>query len=145
MVEGSVRAFALDALDQQPTPETLVARAGVTLDPRGRKLSTPVAMQYLNGTLAVIDQARTVVEIDGNRKLNLRSIPTSLSWQALGALGSDPTGHLLFVDSGSRSLLDYPSLSQRPADPPPVRLDSSSAPGLAFDHGVVAAPRIACR
>src|SRR5439155_7960514 len=62
VVEASVRAFALDGRDQQPTPETLLARAGTPLGGSGRRLSVPVAIHYLPGTspqlggLAIVDQ-----------------------------------------------------------------------------------------
>jgi hypothetical protein len=132
--EASVRAFALDALDQQPTPDTLIARAGTPLDGAGRRLGTPVAIEDVGDALLVVDQTRTVVQVDHDRGLKVRAVPTSPGWQALGALGSDTTGHLLFVDSGSRRILEYPPVSQRIIDPPRVVLDQQSTPELAFDH-----------
>src|SRR5207244_2400154 len=47
VVEASVRAFPLDGRDQQPTPETLIARAGTPLGVGGRRLTVPVAIRYL--------------------------------------------------------------------------------------------------
>jgi hypothetical protein len=138
--EGSVRAFALDALDQLPNPSTLLARTGAPLDTGGRRLAPPVAIEYLEsasvqgGALAVIDQSRTVVQIDRDRRLSVRPVPTSASWQALGALGSDAAGHLFFVDSASRRLFAYPPLSQRILDPPGLVLDAAAAPALPFEH-----------
>ena len=54
--EASVRTFALDGLDQQPTPETLLVRAGSLIDGAGRRLAAPVAIAYLSspGVLAVV-------------------------------------------------------------------------------------------
>jgi hypothetical protein len=134
VVEGSVRAFALDALDQRPTPETLIARTGTPLESPGRRLATPVAIEYLGGGLLVVDQARSVVQVDRSRGLNTRSVPSSAGWQALGAIGSDAGGHLFFVDSAARRLIEYPPVSQRVLDPPQLVLDATTAPGLAFDQ-----------
>jgi hypothetical protein len=140
--EGSVRAFALDALDQQPTPDTLLVKTGAPLGSSGRRLATPVAIEYLEGSsaqggvLAVVDQARSVIQIDRDRRLSVRSIPSSASWQAFGALGSDAAGHLFFVDSASQRLFEYPPLTQRVPDAPGLVLDATSAPNLPFEHVV---------
>jgi hypothetical protein len=132
--EGSVRSFALGTLDQQPTPETLVARTGTLLDGAVRRLGRPIAIQYVGGALLIVDQARSVVQVGPDRVLVLRSVPSSLAWQALGALGSDTGGHLFFVDSGSRRVLEYPPMSQRVLDPPQLLLDSAITPGLPVEH-----------
>jgi hypothetical protein len=138
--EGSIRAFSLEALDQQPGPETLLATAGTPVDAAGHRLSTPVAMEYLGGAsagpgvLAVIDQARSVVQVDGNRRLSMRSLPNTDGWQELGALGSGPAGELLFLDSGAHALLDYPTASQRVTVPPRLLADAMSAPELPFER-----------
>ena len=140
VVEGSVRAFALDARDQQPTPETLVARAGTPLGVAGRRMTVPVAIHYVTsttpgqGSLAIVDQARSVVQVGPGRSITPRQVPTSASWLELGALGSDGDGHLFVLDSGSQRLLQYPSLSQRVVDPPRLLLAGTSAPGLPFEH-----------
>jgi len=140
VVEGSVRAFALDGRDQQPTPETLLARAGTPVGVGGRRLSVPVAIHYFPGAtpelggLAIVDQARSVVQVGPGRSITPRQVPTSASWLELGALGGDSDGHLLVLDSGSRRLLEYPSLSQRVVDPPRVVLEATSAQGLTFEH-----------
>jgi hypothetical protein len=135
--EASVRAFDLDARDQQPTPDTLVVRRGATVG--ARHLESPVAMQYLGGAgpglgvLTIVDQARAVVQVGHDRALSLRQVPTSAGWRELGALGADADGRLFVLDSGSRRLLEYPPTAQRIADPPRLVLDGSSAPGLAFE------------
>jgi hypothetical protein len=140
VAEGSVRAFALGLLDQQPTPETLVVRMGTRFDAAGHQLAQPVAITYLSGqrpddgVLAVIDEARSVVEIDHNRRLSPRVVPSSTSWMEVGALGSDPSGHLIFLDSAARRLLEYPPLSQRVIDPPQIVLEPSSPSELHFDR-----------
>lgn len=143
VVEASVRAFALDARDQQPTPETLLVRAGTPLGGGSRRLNVPVAMRYIDsansaasdpGALAIVDQSRSVVQVGRDRTLTPRQVPTSASWRELGALGTDGDGHLYVLDSGSRRLLEYPSLSQRVLDPPRLLLDGRSAQGLTFEH-----------
>src|SRR5207248_5477381 len=48
VVEGAVRAFALGAFEQQPTPETLIAQTGMPLEATGRRLAAPVAIEYLH-------------------------------------------------------------------------------------------------
>jgi hypothetical protein len=60
-------------------------------------------------------------------------VPSSAGWQALGALGGDADGRFFVLDSGARRLLEYPPMSQRPADPPRLVLDGASAPSLAFN------------
>jgi hypothetical protein len=140
VVEGSVRSFALDARDQQPTPETLLVRAGTQLGAGGRRLGMPVAIHYVpgvtrgQGSLAIVDAARSVVEAGPGRTITPRQVPTSASWLELGALGSDGNGHLFVLDSGSQRLLVYPSLSQKVVDPPRVLLESASTPGLPFEQ-----------
>jgi hypothetical protein len=140
VVEASVRAFALEARDQQPTPETLLARAGTPVGSTGRRLTVPVAIRYLGGTqpdpggLAIVDQARSVVQVGPGRTITPRQVPTSASWRELGALGSDGEGRLYVLDSGSHRLLEYPPLSQRVVDPPRLVLEATSAPGLTFEH-----------
>ena len=138
VVEASIRAFPLDALDQQPTPDTLVARTGTPIGARGRRLATPVAIQYLNGprpgagSLAIVDQARSVVQVARDRALSIRTVPSSATWRELGALGSDPSGDLYVLDSGARRLLQYPPISQRVVDPPRVLLDGAGEAGAIF-------------
>lgn len=140
VVEGSVRVFGLDARDQQPTPNTLLLRAGAQLGVGGPSLTLPVAIRYLPGArpelgaLAIVDQARSVVQVGPGRTISSRQVPTSASWLELGALGSDPDGHLYVLDSGSRRLLEYPALSQRVVDPPRLLLEGATAPGLTFEH-----------
>jgi hypothetical protein len=138
--ESSVRAFALDALDQQPLPSTLVARTGSPIDAGGRRLDVPVAIEYLadaqpdHGVLAIVDQSRTVIQVGKDRNLKIRTVPGSTGWQALGALGSDSAGSLFFLDSGSRRLLEYPPLTQRPSNAPRPVLDATTSPDLAFER-----------
>jgi hypothetical protein len=138
VVEGSVRAFSVDGRDQQPTPGTLLLRTGAPIGGGPRRLATPVAMRYLSsrptepGMLAIVDQARSVVQVGGDGSVNARALPGTDTWRELGALGS-ANGHLLVLDSGARRLLDYSLQSQRLADPPRLVLDGVSAPGLAFE------------
>ena len=132
--EGSVREFGLGDLDQQPTPNTLVAQAGASVGSTGQRLGVPVAIQYLTDSLVVIDESRTVFQVDRDRSVSRRSVPTSTSWLAVGALGSDPGGRLVFVDSAARRLLLYPPFSQRVIDPPRVLLDSTAEPSLPFER-----------
>jgi hypothetical protein len=140
VVEATVRAFPLDALDQQPTPNTLLVRAGASVGSGARPLATPVAIRYLSGArpelgvLAIVDQARAVVQVGHDRALSPRPVANSASWRELGALGADTAGRLYVLDSGSRRLLEYPSLGQRTVDPPRLLLDGASAPGLAFER-----------
>jgi len=138
--EGAVRAFSLDGLEQQPAPETLLARAGMSLDSLGRQLALPVAIEYLPGprhepgSLAIVDQSRALVQVGDDRALSEEAMPTSAEWQQLGALGSGATGELLFLDSGARQILAYPALNHALVDTPRLILDASSAPRLPFDQ-----------
>jgi hypothetical protein len=140
VVEASVRAFGLYGRDQQPTPDTLLVRAGMPVGASGRHLTAPVAIRYLRGTapdpggLAIVDQARFVVQVGPDRTLTPRQVPTSASWRELGALGSDGDGHLFVLDSGARRLLEYPLFTQRVVDPPQLLIDDTSAQGLPFEH-----------
>jgi len=140
VVEATVRAFPLDSHDQEPTPDTLLARAGAPVRPDARRMATPVAIQYLSGprpelgVLAIVDQAREVVQVGHDRALSARPIASSASWRELGALGADTEGRLFVLDSGASRLLEYPSLAERPVDPPRLLLDASSAPGVAFER-----------
>jgi hypothetical protein len=140
VVEASVRAFKLDARDQQPTPETLLVRTGAPIGPGQRRLAAPVAIEYLSGArpeqgvLAIVDQARSVVQVGRDRAVSVRPVPSSASWRELGALGGDPDGHLFVLDSGARRLLEYPPLTQQLVDPPRILLDGVSTPNLAFDQ-----------
>lgn len=139
VVEATVRAYPLDGLDLQPTPDTLLVRAGAPVGSGARPMATPVAIQYLSGprpelgVLAIVDQARGVVQVGHDRALSPRPVPSSASWRELGALGADTEGRLYVLDSGSRRLLEYPSVAQPTLDPPRLLLDDASAPGLAFD------------
>ncbi|HEX8966881.1 MAG TPA: hypothetical protein VF937_03310, partial [Chloroflexota bacterium] len=139
-VEASVRAFTLDGLDQQPTPETLIARPGAPISGTSRQLTTPVAIEYVQGAspdegaLTLIDQARSVVQIGRDHRLNPRVVPSSAGWLDIGALGAGPTGDLFVLDARSRAVLAYRPLGQRPADPPRVALDATTAPNLLFEH-----------
>jgi hypothetical protein len=130
--ESAVRVFALDGVDQQPTPDTVIAAAGTPLDARGQRLGVPVAIEYVDGALAVVDQSRSVIQIDHDRRLSLRSLPASATWLAVSALGADASGHLLFVDSAARRVLQYPALGQGLVDAPRVVLDPSIAPSIDF-------------
>jgi hypothetical protein len=140
VVESSVRAFGLDGRDQQPTPDTLLVRTGAPIGPGQHRLAAPVAIEYLRaarpeqGVLAIVDQARSVVQVGRDRAVSVRPVPSSASWSELGALGGDPEGHLFVLDSGARRLLEYPALSQALVDPPRVLLDGISAPDLAFER-----------
>jgi hypothetical protein len=142
VVESTVRAFALDARDQQPTPDTLLVRAGALMGPGSRRLGNPVAIQYVGGTghdrgfLTIVDQARAVVQVGLDRALTPRALQTSASWRELGALGTSNDGHLYVLDSGARRLLEYPLQGQRLVDTPRVVLDDAQAPGLAFEQVV---------
>ena len=137
VAEGAVRAFTLDALEQRPTPETLLARAGTSIDALGSQLTLPIAIEYLPGpprepgSLAIVDQSRAVVQVARDRSLSAQALPTSARWQELGALGSGAAGELLFLDSGSREVLDYPALDQRVVDTPRLILDARERPAPA--------------
>lgn len=146
VVEGTVRAYALDGSDQQPGPETLLARAGTPVSGAADGLAQPVAIEYLPGTpgsLVVIDQARNVVQLGQDGQLSRRYIPSSSAWRELGALGSGPAGELLFLDSRAHQLLAYPTSNQLIADAPRLVLDDATAPRLSFERiaQVVAAPQ----
>jgi hypothetical protein len=135
VVEHAVRAFPLDARETLPTPDSLVARSGASIGAApGRSLGTPVAIQYVGNALLVIDDGRSVVQIGKDRQLALRDVPSSRTWQSVGALGADASGALLFLDSGSRRLLAYPGARQRVLDPPRVIVDSAIQPALPFDR-----------
>jgi hypothetical protein len=142
VVESTVRAFALDGRDQQPTPDTLLVRAGAPIGPGPRRMANPVAIQYIGGgrpdlgSLTIVDQARSVIQVGHDRSLTPRPLQTSASWRELGALGASSDGHFYVLDSGAHRLLDYPLQSQRLVDPPRVVLDDAQAPGLAFDRAV---------
>lgn len=142
VVESTVRTFALDARDQQPTPDTLLVRAGAAMGPGSRRLGTPVAIQYVGGTrrdqgsLTIVDDSRAVVQVGHDRALTPRPLQTSAAWRELGALGASNDGHFYVLDSGARRLLEYPLQSQRVVDPPRVVLDDVQAPGLAFERAV---------
>jgi hypothetical protein len=137
--DGAVRAFALDRTEQQPAPETLVARDGTVIS-TGHELSQPVAIEYLpgapgeQGTLAIIDQSRDVVQVGPDGTLSPRAVPTSSAWQALGALGAGPDGELLFLDSRAHELLAYPTIGQASSDPPRLVVDGAAAPRLPFER-----------
>ncbi len=138
VAEGAVRAFTLDGLDQRPTPETLLAHSGTSVNGIGRQLALPVAIEYLPGSanvpgsLAIVDQLRGVVQVDADRSLSARPLPTSDRWQELGALGSSSAGELLFLDSGARELLAYPATNHQVVDTPRLLLDGAAAPRLAW-------------
>jgi hypothetical protein len=141
VVEGAVRAFSLDGLEQQPTPETLLAHAGTMIDNSiEHQLALPVAIEYLPGprsepgTLAIIDQSRAVIQVARDRSMSAQSLPTSAGWQELGALGSGAAGELVFLDSGARQILVYPAQDHTVVDSPHLLLDASSAPRLPFDQ-----------
>jgi hypothetical protein len=140
VVEGAVRAYPLDSLDQQPGPETLLAHAGTLLSGSTRPLAQPVAIEYLpgesssTGTLAIVDQSRAVVQLTEEGSLSVRDMPTSAAWQELGALGTGAAGELLFLDSRAHQLLAYPVDHQALIDPPHLILDDARAPWLGFEQ-----------
>jgi len=137
VVEGAVRAFSLDGLEQQPTPETLLARTGTSIDNSvDRQLALPVAIEYLPGpaTLAIVDQSRAVIQVNHDRSMSAHALPTSAEWQELGALGSGAAGELLFLDSGARQILAYPAQDRSVVDSPHLLLDAKSAPRLPFER-----------
>jgi hypothetical protein len=148
VVEGAVHAYALDGVEQQPLPETILARAGSSLSGVNQPLAQPVAIEYLPGgtnqpgSLAIVDQSRALVQLMEDGSLARREVPTSAGWQELGALGAGAAGDLLFLDSRAHQLLSYAVYSnQAVLDPPLVVLDDSRA-ALAFEHiaQVVGAP-----
>jgi hypothetical protein len=140
VAEGAVRAFTLDGVEQRPTPQTLLARSGASVNGIGRELALPVAIEYLPGpanapgSLAIVDQLRAVVQVGTDRRLSARALPTSDSWQALGALGSGAAGEFLFLDSGARKLLAYPPENRAVSDTPRLLLDAASAPRLPWER-----------
>jgi hypothetical protein len=140
VAEGAVRAYALDGLEQRPTPETLLAHAGSAVNGIGRQLALPVAIEYLQGprnapgSLAIVDQQRAVVQVGADRSLSAHALPTSDAWQELGALGSGAAGELLFLDSGAHQLLAYPADDHAVADTPRLLLNAASAPRLPWER-----------
>lgn len=137
VVDGAVRDFSLDEVEQQPGPETLVARAGTSLSGTGQVLSEPVAIQFLPGrpgSLAIVDQSRAVVQLTEDGSLARRELASSMAWRELGALGSNPAGELLLLDSRAHQLLDYPVQDQAIVDPPRVVLDETGIAGLSFER-----------
>jgi hypothetical protein len=138
--EGAVRAFSLDGVEQEPTSETLLARTGSFDHVTDTHLGVPVAIEYVPatttgpGSLAVVDQSRAVFQVGADGSLSPRWVPTSSAWQALGALGVDPSGELLFLDSGAHQLLAYPTFSQPVLDPPSLVLSGATAPRLPFER-----------
>jgi hypothetical protein len=148
VAEGAVRAYGLDSLEQQPGPETLLARAGTSLSGSARPMAQPVAIEYLPGdstspgSLAIVDQSRAVVQLTEEGSLSAREVPTSAAWQELGALGAGATGELLFLDSRAHQLLAYPVEHQALGDPPRLVFDDANAPLLGFERiaQVVGAP-----
>jgi hypothetical protein len=137
VVEAAVRRFAVDAVDQQPTPETLLVRKGATIG--GRRLDTPVAIQYVAGpasaagSLTIIDQARAVVQLSADGVASARLLPSVAAWERLGALGAGADGDLYVLDSGSRRVLEYAGASLKLVDPPRPLLDASVT-DMAFDQ-----------
>jgi hypothetical protein len=134
VVENSVRAFGLDAREQPPLPDTLVARTGAPIIGTSRRLAQPVAIQYFGGGLTIVDNARALVQVGRDRNLSLRTPQSSATWGELGALGTDLSAHLFVLDTAARRLLDYAIQNQRLEDPPRLLLERASAPDLAFDH-----------
>lgn len=136
--EGTVRAFSLDARDAPPTPDSIVARAGMPIE-RGRALAAPVAIRYLaddsaHGALTIVDQARNVVSFGPGRTLTARPFSSSLGWAELGALGGDGSSSLFVLDTGNRRLLSYPTRATAPVDSPRLVIDNAAAPNFAFEH-----------
>ena len=119
VAEGAVHAFALDALDQQPNPETVLAHDGV-----------PVAIEYLApaGTLAIVDQSRSVTQIGPDGNSTTEVLPSGAGWQALGALGAGDTGDLLLVDGRAHRLLAYPVVGGGLVDAPAALIEGGSLP-----------------
>jgi hypothetical protein len=140
VTESAVRAFELNRLEQQATPETLLAQSGTPLDSAGRRLAAPVAIEYVPGpdsqpgSLTIVDQLRTVAQVGPDRSLSARSVPTAINWQELGALGFNVAGRLMFLDSGARQLLEYPALTDPVLDPPVLVLNADNAPRLSFNR-----------
>lgn len=139
VAEASVRAFGLDALDASPTPDTMVARAGMPIGGTTQSLAAPVAIRYLvdqagQGALTIVDQARTVVSASPDRRLSARALSSSGGWMQIGALGGDGSSDLFVLDSGSRRLLRYAARAGSLVDPPRTIVDAATAPRIAFDH-----------
>ncbi len=132
VAEGAVHAFALGATEQQSTPQTVAARAGMPIDSAGRRLATPVAIEYLPNAsnLVIIDQSRTVVSLGQDERMTTSPVVDSEGWQALGALGSDDAGAFYFLDSTARQLLRYSSLDASPS----TVADAATEPTLAFQR-----------
>jgi hypothetical protein len=137
VAEGVVRAYALNGLEQQPSPETLLARAGTWFAGAPHPMAEPVAIEYLPGapgSLAIVDQSRTLAQLADDGSSSLRDVPSASSWQELGALGSSAAGELLFLDSRAHQLLAYPVSDQTVVDPPSIVLNSSNVPWLGFER-----------
>jgi hypothetical protein len=140
VVEGAVRGYALDGLEQQPAPETVLARAGTSLSGSPRPLAQPVAIEYLpgetgsGGSLAIVDQSRALVQLTEEGSLSARDVPTSAAWQELGALGAGATGELLFLDSRAHQLLAYPVEREALVDPPRLIFNDANAPPFGFER-----------
>jgi hypothetical protein len=140
VAEGSVRAFTLDGLEQRPTAQTLLAHSGTSVNGIGRQLALPVAIEYVPaaanapGSLAIVDQLRAVVQVGSDRSLSAHVLPTSDTWQELGALGSGTAGELLFLDSGARQLLAYPTDNRAVDDTPRLLVDAASTPKLPWER-----------
>jgi hypothetical protein len=135
LVDGVVEAFSLDGLEQQPGPDSVLARAGTSLAGGERPLAQPVAIEYVPGAaggLTIVDQSRTVVRLADDGTLIPRDVPSSASWQAVGALGSGAADELLFLDSRAHQLLAYPPSVDN--QPPRLLLDEASAPRISFDR-----------
>jgi hypothetical protein len=128
VVESAVRRFAVDVLDQQPTPETLLVRKGAAVG--AGALDTPVAIHFLPaapggaGALTIVDRSRTVVQVAADGSMVVRPLPSSGSWQRLGALGASNDGDLFVLDSGAQRLLEYAGAGQQLVDPPRALLDA---------------------
>jgi hypothetical protein len=136
VLESAVRRFDLAATDQQPTPDTLLLRQGTPI--ANRRFDAPVAMQYLMagseaGALTVVDSARSVVQLTSDGNATMRSLPSSQTWQRLGALAAGGDGGLFVLDTGAHRLLEYGG-GQRLSDPPRALLDPSLAADLTLEH-----------
>jgi hypothetical protein len=124
--EGCIRGFNLNSLEQVPTPETVVLRAGSLVG--GRPLEAPVAIEYVRGpgegALTVVDRSRRVIQLKGGAA-SVRPLSSSHAWQQLAGLASDGQGNLYVLDQQPEhlQLLVYPSAGARLADPPRVLLD----------------------
>ncbi|MBV9171814.1 MAG: hypothetical protein JOZ81_17215 [Chloroflexi bacterium] len=130
-VEATVRTFAADSLEQVPTQQTVLVSRGATVG--ARRLATPIAMEYLpladsrEGELVVVDEGRTVVQRASDGSISTQALPSSGTWQQLGALGAGSDGALFVLDSSARRLLAYSSAGQQLADPPRLMLNGGSA------------------